>query len=159
MTATAAKILDASAARIELEVSVEAPVAKVWKAVIDEPDAWWVSGLRCVPGGSEVVLDARAGGHLIERNDSGGSLLWFTVLVVEPERSLNMAGALAPPFGGPCHTFLLIELEERGGGTVVKMTNSLHGHVDESMLPEIHGGWKHLLEDGLKRFVEGGTRA
>lgn len=159
MTATAAKILDASAARIELEVSIDAPIGDVWKAVIDEPDGWWVSEIRCVPGGSKVVLDARAGGTLVEQNDSGGSLLWFTVIAVEPQRSINFAGAISPPFGGPCNAFLLIELEERGNATVVKMTNSMHGHVDEKMLPEIESGWRLVLENGLKRLVETGQRA
>ena len=37
------------------------PIDEVWRAVIDQPDAWWVSELRCVPGGSKVLLDARAG--------------------------------------------------------------------------------------------------
>ena len=159
MTATAAKILEASAARIELEVSIEAPIDDVWRTVVDQPDAWWISELRCVPGGSKVRLDARAGGQLIEQNDIGGSLLWFTVIAVEPPRSINFAGAIAPPFGGPCNAFLLLELEERDGGTVVKMTNSLHGYVNEAVLPEIESGWRLLLETGLKRVAETGQRA
>ena len=159
MTTTAARILEASAARIELEVSIEAPIDKVWRTVIDQPDAWWVSELRCVPGASKIVLDARAGGNLVEQNDSGASLLWFTVIAVEPPRSINLAGAIAPPFGGPCQAFLLLELEERDGITVVKMTNSLHGHVNEKTLPDIEGGWRLLLENGLKRVVETGQRA
>ncbi len=158
MTTTAAKILEASAARIELEVPIEASIDKVWRAIIEQPDAWWVSELRCVPGGSKVTLDARAGGSLVEQNDSGGSLLWFTVIAVEPPRSINFAGAIAPPFGGPCQAFLLLELEERDGVTVVKMTNSLHGHVNEETLPQIEGGWRLLLEKGLKRVVENGQR-
>jgi len=159
MTATAAKILEASAARIELEVAIEATIDKVWRAIIDQPDAWWVTELRCVPGGSKLVLDPRAGGTLVEENGNGTSLLWFTVIAVEPPRSINLAGAIAPPFGGPCHAFLLLELEERDGVTVVKLTNSLHGHVDEKLLPDIEGGWRLLLENGLKRLVETGKRA
>ena len=159
MTTTAARILEASAARIELEVSIEAPIDKVWRTIIDQPNAWWVSELRCVPGGSKIVLDARAGGHLVEQNDSGASLLWFTVIAVDPPRSINFSGAIAPPFGGPCQAFLLLELEERDGSTVVKMTNSLHGHVNEKGLPDVESGWRLLLENGLKRVVESGQRA
>jgi len=159
MTTTAAKILEASAARIELEVSIDASIDKVWQAIIEQPDAWWVSELRCVPGESKILLEPRAGGNLIEQNDNGGSLLWFTVIAVEPPRSINFAGAIAPPFGGPCQAFLLLELEENDGVTVVKMTNSLHGHVNEKTLPQIEGGWKLLLENGLKRLVETGQRA
>ena len=108
---------------------------------------------------ASAVLDARAGGTLVEENESGASLLWFTVIAVEPPRSINFAGAIAPPFGGPCNAFLLLELDEQGGVTVVKLTNSLHGHVDEGMLPDIESGWRLLLENGLKRLVETGQRA
>ncbi|MEE9394519.1 MAG: SRPBCC domain-containing protein [Planctomycetota bacterium] len=155
MSPKAARTLEASAARFELELSIEAPLPAVWQAIVDEPNSWWIPGLRCVSGDSEMVLDARAGGHLVERNDSGGSLLWFTVIAVEPQQSINLAGSMAPPFGGPCQTFLLIEVEEKGGSTIVRMTNSLHGHIDEGMLPSMEAGWRDLLENGLKRFVEG----
>ena len=68
MNPTAARTLPASAARIELEVTVEAPAEKVWRAIVEEPDAWWVSELRCVPGGSRIVFEPRAGGAFVEEN-------------------------------------------------------------------------------------------
>jgi len=159
MNPTAAKMLETHAARIELEIPIEAPLTDVWRAVSEEPDAWWVSDMRCVPGGSTLALDPRAGGRLIEQNDSGGSLLWATVIAVQPPRSLSFESAIAPPFGGPCKSFLLIELEERGAGTLLKLTNSLHGHVDESSLPEMESGWRLLFETGLKQLVEARQRA
>lgn len=155
MTPTAAKVLGTNAARIELEVVVDAPRDAVWSAIVERPDEWWVPELRCV-GDSSVVLDARAGGTLREEAADGSSLLWFTVIAVEPGRSLNLAGSLAPPFGGPASTYLLIRLEDREGATAVSMTNSLHGHVDETMLPEIESGWTMLLQKGLKPVVETG---
>ena len=158
MNPTAAKILESSAARFELEVSINAPQEAVWKAIIERPNAWWIADLRCVPGGSTVTLDPRAGGHLVESGPNGASLLWFTVIAIEPIRSINLSGAIAPPFGGPCQSFLLIELEESDGVTRVCMTNSMHGHVSEAMLPEIESGWRMLLEDGIKALVEGETK-
>ena len=158
MTATAAKTLDTSAALIQLEVTIDAPKAEVWEAVVSSPDEWWITELRCVPGNSTVTLEPRAGGGFIEENDAGGSLLWFSVIAIDPPNSINLAGAIAPPFGGPCNAYLYIELEEQGESTVVKMTNSLHGHVNEAALPSIEGGWKMLLVNGLKSFVETGKR-
>ena len=124
MAATAATIVDASATRIEPDVPIEAPIDEVWSAVIEEPDAWWITELRCVPGGSKVVLDACAGGSFVEQNDAGGSQLWFTVIHVDPPRSTNLVGAIARPFKGPRNAFLHIQLEERDGETLVTMTNS-----------------------------------
>lgn len=159
MSPTAAKILPASAASIELEVAINAPQAKVWRALIEQPDAWWISDLRCVSADSTLTLEPRAGGNLVESDGAGASLLWFTVIALEPERSLNLAGAIAPPFGGPAQTFLLIELAEEDGVTTVKLTNSMHGHVDEASLPATEAGWRLLLDNGLKHFVETGARA
>ncbi len=154
MTPAAAKILEASAARIELEVVIHAPKEAVWKALIERPDAWWVADLRCVPGGSTVSLEPHAGGQLVESSPEGGSLLWFTVIAIVPGTSINLAGAIAPPFGGPCQTYLYIELEEVQGTTRVRMTNSMHGHINEAMLPDMEGGWQLLLDKGLKALVE-----
>lgn len=78
------------------------------------------------------------------------------MIAVEPGRSLNLAGSLAPAFGGPASTYVLIRLEEREGGTAVSTTNALHGHVDETMLPEIESGWTMLLQKGLEPVVETG---
>lgn len=152
---TAAKTLPASAAKIELEVRIEAPREAVWRAVVERPNDWWIAELRCVSADSRILFEPRAGGSFLEEDDRGASLLWFTVIAIEPERSVNLAGALAPPFGGPSQAFLLIELHEADGATVVRMTNSLHGHIDEASLPEMESGWRMLLENGLKRLVEG----
>lgn len=153
MNPPSAQILPARAARLELEIDIQAPLERVWKAVIEEPDAWWCAEMRCVPDGSKIALEPRAGGHFVEANDRGGSLLWFTVIAVDPPRSINLAGSLAPPFGGPSGAFLLIELEETEAGTKVKMTNTLHGHVDEDSLPQMDGGWRMLLK-GLRDHVQ-----
>ncbi|MFG0317378.1 MAG: SRPBCC domain-containing protein [Planctomycetota bacterium JB042] len=154
---TAARRLDAAAATSALEIRVDARPERVWRTVTERPDEWWIDDLRCVPGGSEMSLDARAGGMLIERSRDGGSLLWFTVIAVEPGRSLHLAGSLAPPYGGPAQTFLWLALEEDGEATVVRMTHSLHGHVAEGSLAEMERGWRLLLEKGLKPAVEGGS--
>ncbi|MCR9247321.1 MAG: SRPBCC domain-containing protein [bacterium] len=153
---TSALPLPAAAARLELEVSIAAPRDRVWQLVIDRPNDWWISELRCVGPDSTVAFEPgpRAGAALVEHNANGSSLLWFTILALEPQRSLNLAGAIAPPFGGPCQAFLYLELADQGDGTVVRLTNSLHGHITESALQEMQGGWQMLLERGLKARAE-----
>lgn len=145
---------DCSSARIELETLVAAPVSKVWQTIIDRPNDWWVADMRCVAADSTVSLRAEAGGGLIETSPHGASLLWFTVIAVEPERSLNLAGMVAPPFGGPYQGCLLIQLEEAQGGTLVKFTNSMIGRIDEAALPHIDAGWRLLLDGGIKACAE-----
>lgn len=156
---TAAQMMPASAARLELEVLIEAPKEKVWTTLSTDFDGWWASGLRCVSPDSRMKADLRAGGTVVEEDDSGAGILWFHVIQVSPGDSVNLAGAIAPPWGGPLGAFLHIQLEEEGSNTRVKVTNSMHGHVDESSLPEIEGGWRYLFEEGLKPYVETGERA
>jgi uncharacterized protein YndB with AHSA1/START domain len=145
---------DCSTARIELETLVAAPVNKVWQTIIERPNDWWVAEMRCVSADSIVSLRAEAGGTLTETSPSGASLLWFTVIAVEPEHSLNLAGMVAPPFGGPYQGCLLIQLKEAAGGTRVKFTNTMIGRIDEAALPSIDAGWRLLLDTGIKACTE-----
>ena len=159
MHPTASQVLPSSAARLELEVTIDAPATEVWRALIERPDAWWIDELRCLAQPSRLELEPHAGGRLHETGEDGSELLWFTVIAVEPGRSLNLAGTIAPPFGGPCQTCLLIRLETGARGTLVRMTSSMHGHVEEPMLAEMEPGWRALLERGLKALIEDGRRA
>jgi len=158
MTTTAAQMLDTRAAILELMVTIDAPTARVWSALTEEANAWWVADLRCVPGDSEVSLDARAGGQLIEASADGGSLLWFNVVAIEPGQSLNLIGHVAPPFGGPNTSCLLLRLEAQGDRTLLHITNSMYGVVDETLLGQVEAGWRLLFENGLKRYAEDGTQ-
>ena len=152
-------LLETSAARLEVEVSIEASPEQTWGALVGATDAWWPRELRCVSSTSRMVLEPRAGGTLLEEDTDGGSLLWFQVIAVEPGRSLNLQGSLAPPYGGPADTFLLLRVEEHGAGSQVHLTYSLHGHLDPATLPGTRQDWMMLLEQGLKGYVEGAGRS
>ncbi|MFT5052832.1 MAG: hypothetical protein ACI8QZ_004270 [Chlamydiales bacterium] len=159
MTTTAARMLESRAAILELALTIEAPTEHVWKAMIEESDAWWDADLRCVAAASKLSLDPHAGGRLIEANADGGSLLWFTVVAVEAGVSLYLVGHVAPPFGGPYTTCLFLRLESLGSRTVLHITNSRFGVVDEAPLASVETGWLMLFWDGLKAHVERATSA
>ncbi len=145
--------LDPRAARYDLEILIDAPRDHVWSTLIQRPNDWWIADMRCVAADATIALDAQAGGALVERAADGGELLWGTVLAIQPRQSLNLASAIAPPFGGPCQTYLLIELLDQGSATVVRMTHSLHGHFGDETIPQMKDGWRLLLE-GLKATAE-----
>ncbi len=154
----AAQLAPAQSARLQLAVSINATPDTVWNTIINQPDAWWIRELRCVPGPSRIRLDPVAGGTMVEEGTEGGSLLWFTVIAAEPGRSLNLAGAIAPPFGGPASAYLHLQLNANDDGTTtVEITNSMVGAVNEAMLSQTEEGWRMLFENGLKRFIETGT--
>ncbi|MDA1267006.1 MAG: SRPBCC domain-containing protein [Planctomycetota bacterium] len=157
MTIAASRTLEPGAATVKVQVTIDASAERVWETLTREPDAWWIQDLRCVAAPSRLSLDLRAGGALAETNDAGASLLWFHVIAIEPGRSLNLAGSLAPPYWGPAGTFLLIELSEEDGATSVGFTTSLFGHVGAGLADEIGSGWQQLLDRGLKPYIETGA--
>jgi len=155
-----AQTLTVGAVTYELDIAIGAPPARVWEAIVDETNAWWLPDFHMVAPNSKVTFDVRAGGSLIEHSDDGGSLLWLTVLWCRPkELTLHTVGHIAPQWGGPATSLLTLAVEPgSGGGSVLKVTDAHHGHVDEANIRSLQDGWTELFSEGLKAFVEQGTR-
>lgn len=148
----------AGVASYELEIAINAPCGRVWKAITEETNAWWLPEFHMVGEGSTVTFDTRAGGGLIEELEGGGSLLWATVHLHQPQAfSIYLVGHTAPEWGGPTTSHLKLALEATGDEScILQVTDALHGHIDEEHLKQLEHGWTWLFTDGLKRFVETG---
>ena len=146
---TTARIL-----QYDLRIDVAAPRDSVWRALTEETNHWWLPDFHMVGEGSVVTFDARAGGQLLETREDGGSLLWYTVHMCVPGRSLHMVGHIAPEWGGPLTTMLHLSLEEEGDGTVLHVHDAQFGHVTEEGAGSLREGWRQLFTDGLKRHAE-----
>lgn len=148
----------AGVAQYELEIEISAAPQRVWTALIDDINAWWLPDFRLTGRGSTVTLDARAGGHLAEVHADGSELLWSTVQMVSPAaHKIYLVGQLAPDWGGPSTYSLKLAVEERGSGSVLKILDAHHGNIDEKNLAALEAGWTQLFTDGLKAYVEGTT--
>ena len=140
--------------RYELEIQIAAPRERVWQALIDDTNAWWLPDFHMVGEDSIVSLHARAGGHLIESKADGSSLLWYTVHMCVPEKSLHLTGFMAPEWGGPATTMLELSLEETDTGTQLLVRDALFGHITESVAKSLKEGWGKLFRQGLKVHAE-----
>lgn len=141
--------------RVELEITIEAAVTDVWKALIEDTGLWWHRDFFMTKGGHRVTLEPWAGGRVFEEGEDGAALLWYQVIAIDPPRSLNLVGHLAPPYGGPATTMLHLGLESTGPErTVLRISDSAFGVVDEQWRSSVTGGWQMLFGDGLKTFVE-----
>ncbi len=138
----------------QLEVEIHASSDRVWKALTEETNAWWLSDFHMVGEGSVVSLDARAGGLLVESKPDGGSLLWYTVQMVMPGKSLHLVGHLAPEWGGPATTMLELVLEQQGDVTRLIVRDALFGRVNQDSAKSLEEGWTTLFSDGLRKYVE-----
>ncbi len=141
-------------AQYQLAIDIDAPRKRVWELLTQDTNAWWLPSFRMLED-SEVTFQAEAGGQLIEKRADGASLLWYTVHMVVPGKSLHLVGQSFPEWGGPVTTMLRLTLVERDGGCTLDVSDALTGSTSEEQVASLSGGWKQLFGDGLKAHAEG----
>jgi hypothetical protein len=144
----------ARVARYELEIAIQTSRDKLWRALTQETNAWWLPSFHMVGEDSVVTLRAEAGGHLIEKREGGGSLLWYTVHLVDPGNSLHLVGYSFPEWGGPGTSMLKLAIEDSGDGCKLMISDAHFGHVTDKYLESLKDGWTELLTGGLKTYCE-----
>lgn len=144
-----AATINAQVARYELEVELAAPPERAWRAITEETHAWWPADCRATDPASRMTLDPTAGGTLAETAPDGTTILWYTVQMVRPGKTLYLCGYTFPEWGGPFTSMLTLTLEADGKGSVLRIQDALVGNVDESRLDEYVAGWTAIFGKGL----------
>src|SRR5436189_3620279 len=96
MAAQAAPHVTPTGFLIKLEVSVNAPAAKVYDALVGQIGAWWNSQHTYSGDAKNLSIDARPGGCFCEKLPNGGGLEHARVIYVAPREVLRLSGALGP---------------------------------------------------------------
>ncbi len=140
----------------ELEIAIDAPADRVWEAIFEETNYWWLPDFHVMGTGSTLTFDRQPGGRgLVEQTETGGALLWFHVHMLLPEQhTVYLFGHVAPEWGGPNTSSLKLAVESNGDGCVLKVTDARHGQLDQQHLESNEAGWLQLFTDGLKHHVE-----
>ena len=151
-----ASTANAGCTTIELEIAIEAPREKVWNAMFEEANAWWLPDFRVAGPNSKVTFDPTPGGRgMVETTEDGGGLLWFnTQMYLPSEFKIYLVGHIAPEWGGPTTSNLKLALEETDSGCILKVTDARHGNIDENQTQSYEDGWNQLFGNGLKKHVE-----
>jgi uncharacterized protein YndB with AHSA1/START domain len=145
------------AIELKLEYPIQAPPARVWQIMTRRTNEWWKrANFYLRPDAVAFHIDLRAGGHMWEEYADGGSVLWWTITEVAPEKALGLLSIYA---GGPTglkqeHT--RIELVATDDGCTVKLHQIMTGVIrdaDEALKPFVDG-WNQLFNDGLKPLAE-----
>jgi DNA-binding transcriptional ArsR family regulator len=152
--------------RIEQEVEIAAPPARVWDALTVEIAAWWGApylyashaegvGKREV---RDLRLDARPGGLLLEDWGGGDGAVWGTVVEVRRGALLELVGTFG--MAGAVHGVLDFALEGKGKATILKLSHRAIGDfADAAGLEAAFGeGWRDLIGLRLKAWVERGEK-
>ncbi len=143
-----------SSIQIEMEFDIVAPLSRVWSALVNETNRWWPRDYYANPESKAFFLEPRLGGRMYEDAGNGTGVLWYSVIAIDPPRSLDLSGNLIPAFGGPASSLLRLQLKENDDATTLHLTDALIGRLSPHAEKEISEGWKVLFRDGLKRFVE-----
>jgi len=140
---------------IEQEITLRADKAKVWKALTHDIAKWW--GHHIGPKDSDISLDARVGGHFIERWGDGEGELYATVTFMRVGTKITLEGGMA--MSGPGYSKFSYTLEESDGVTKLMLNHYCHGHRDPDVQASFAEGWKELLEGNLTAWIHDGKAA
>jgi len=144
------------AIEIVQEVYIEASRERVFDAFTKEIGQWWGAPYLINDGATSLRFEPRLGGHLAEMwgEDAGG--IWATVTKVKRPERIDLSGPIG--MSGAVLGIATFELEQKGRGTLLKLTHRAIGQVNEESRRAFDTGWKDLLGTRLKSYVEQGKR-
>jgi uncharacterized protein YndB with AHSA1/START domain len=145
---------EAKCAHYEFALEINASAARVWRAITDQVGSWWLPHFHMLGESSTVELEPHAGGRLLEREGSR-ELLWYTVIAIDPERSIDLAGYCTAKYGGPATTLLSLAVSPLATQRCrLQVSDSLFGRVSPEFVRSLHSGWQELFGSGLRLYVE-----
>lgn len=138
----------------DITLDIAASAGAVWNALTSAIDKWWLPSFRMLGESSVVEIEPFAGGRLFEKA-GGRELLWFTVIAIDTERSMDLVGYCTAKFGGPLMTMISIEVTSvTEHSSRLLFSDSLVGRVTDESICCTRDGWKELFENGLRAYAE-----
>jgi uncharacterized protein YndB with AHSA1/START domain len=157
-TAGAAVQSGASGFVVHIEVPIEGPPARVYKALVGEVSQWWSPEHTWSGDSRNLVFDARPGGCFCERLPGGGGVEHMRIVYLAPPQVLRMSGALGPLQGSGLAGALTFSLTPSGKGTRLELGYSVGGYMEggfERVAPAVEGMLTEQVTR-LRRYVETG---
>jgi uncharacterized protein YndB with AHSA1/START domain len=143
---------------VKLEVNINAPVAKVYEALVGRIGLWWNPEHTYSHDAKNLSIDPRPGGCFCEKLPNGGGVEHLRVVHVSPGEVLRLSGGLGPLQASGLAGSLTWKLTGGGENTRVQLSYSVGGFIDggfEKIAPAVES----MLSDQLNRlklFIETG---
>jgi uncharacterized protein YndB with AHSA1/START domain len=158
MGMTTASWSESRCAQYEFSIELSASTQTVWQVLTSQISEWWLPAYHILGPDSIVELELFAGGRLFEKNTTA-ELLWFTVIALEQEQSLDLAGFCSPKYGGPATTLLNLQVVPHSQQvTELKISDSLFGKITEGFVQSLMAGWQELFTQGLQKYIAESSR-
>ena len=144
-------------ASIEQVTHIVGPPSAVFDALTSRVANWWSHVTYESPARPDLMIEPHVGGRFMER--SGESERLYAIITrYEPGKRLWMQGPMG--LAGCIFGTITFELEPRGeNATELRLSHRMIGEVDDESAAMYRGGWKALLDEHLKQYVENGTDA
>jgi uncharacterized protein YndB with AHSA1/START domain len=143
---------------VKFDVSVNAPAAKVYDALVGQVGSWWNPEHTYSHDSKNLSIDARAGGCFCEKLPNGGGLEHLRVVYVAPPQVVRLSGALGPLQASGVAGSMTWKLTGEPDGTRLELSYSVGGFIPggfEKIAPAVEAMLREQL-DRLKLFVETG---
>lgn len=131
---------------IHQEHRIAASPQTVWKILVNNVGDWWSAPYRMFREGSEMTIELRPGGGLVEKKDDA-FVYWALVTAVHRGKSLELDG-----LSGPVQGRFTFTIAEDGEGTLLSIDHNTI-EVNDGEPEGYSGGWTHLAH-GLKVLAE-----
>jgi uncharacterized protein YndB with AHSA1/START domain len=155
-TRTKSPAAKVGAMRIEQEITIQAPPARVFEALTKELSAWWGAPYLIREDSRDLVCEPTLGGRVFEDWGKGEGGLWATVTGIRRPDYLEWTGRIG--MSGAVTGVVAFTLEPKGNATLLKLSHRAAGEVTSQTQAGYGDGWQDLLGGRLKVFVEKGTR-
>jgi len=143
---------------LEQEVTIDAPPERVFEALTTEVSAWWGEPhMYDEARARDIRLDPVVGGEFYEDWGGGEGAVYATVTLLRRPERLRMAGSMG--MSGAVAGVIDIRLTPQGKSTVLHLSHRAVGEVTDETRKGYGNGWRVLLTERLKAYVERGIRS
>lgn len=144
---------------IQLAVEIAASPAVVWRSLTAGIGDWWPAKFYVGAAPKRFALECHVGGRVYEDWGDGEGALFGTVVVFQENSFLQWAGDMSAEYGGPARSVTSFRLKPGPEGrTILSFRDTPFGLLREDAIEGLEQGWRWLLSDCLKPFLELGRR-
>lgn len=143
---------ESSTFKLEQEIVIEGSRERVFEALTKEVESWWQYRLAPQGTASKLSLSPELGGQFLETWGDNQGALWGTVYYVNAPEEIRLQGHLG--MRGAVNSSYIYRLEKQGDHTVLKLTHTASGYIEDGWKESHEHGWKELLGKFLKEYVE-----